>query len=175
MRMHGLMGRLLCGALLAMSLPALVSCGGVGDAPSSSTQSESEYADQEGDVPAAVGQQGASAADSATALIEAAEAKTLADEGAFVVDLRNRYAFADGHIAGARNTGSGKALQVQGDRLPHDRPILIVAADDAKGEEAWTILVEMGYEPSSAKVLAGGMEAWIDAGYPVATSEVKGC
>ncbi|HXH05086.1 MAG TPA: rhodanese-like domain-containing protein [Vicinamibacterales bacterium] len=97
-----------------------------------------------------------------------AEVMTRVEAGALVIDLRDAHAFAAGHIPGA--LGMPAVTQVStwaGWVVPADRPIVLVAPDEATAEEAVRALVRVGLDRVEGR-LDGGMEGWTAAGYPVA-------
>jgi glyoxylase-like metal-dependent hydrolase (beta-lactamase superfamily II)/3-mercaptopyruvate sulfurtransferase SseA len=90
------------------------------------------------------------------------------DEGALVLDTRPNVDFGAGHVPGAVNVGlGGQFASWAGTLLDAKQPVLVVADDDAKVEEAVMRLARVGLE-NVAGSLAGGMEAWRAAGQPVA-------
>lgn len=89
-------------------------------------------------------------------------------DGATVVDCRSPEAFAGAHIPDVYNVGAGTSFPVwAGSILPAEAEILLVL--DAPGQ-LWEIvwqLLRIGYrEPLGW--LAGGMQAWRTAAYPLA-------
>lgn len=104
--------------------------------------------------------------------IGAAEVATRLVAGEWVVDLRRRDHFANGHLAGALNVESGaSAATYIGWIVPWDAPLTLIGADAATLGEACTALRRIGIEPA-ARHVAG--EQWPTAGlgptrYPVRT------
>lgn len=93
----------------------------------------------------------------------------------WVIDGRDRLAFAVGHIPGSLNIELDDAFGTYvGWLVPFNSPIVLVLSDD-RGEawrEAITQLLRIGFE-NVVGYLAGGMEAWQGAGndtgsYPTA-------
>ena len=88
--------------------------------------------------------------------------------GHAVVDLRDQIAFGGGHIPGAFGIGLGSNLSTWAAWVvPYDTPLLLVCADPAQVTEAVRALVRVGLD-DIAGYLDGGMQAWVDAGFPVA-------
>ena len=75
-----------------------------------------------------------------------------------VLDVRDALAFQAAHIPGAVSVWSERLARYGGWFLPYDRPLYLVAGDDAR-ETAVRALARMGYDRVGG-VLAGGMEAW---------------
>jgi rhodanese-related sulfurtransferase len=98
--------------------------------------------------------------------------------GAALVDLRDRDAFAAGHVPGSLNVELGEAFgQYLGWLVPPSRPVAIIAPEPAStagaaAVEAGSLLMRTGHRVVGR--LLGGFEAWVGAGrpvrrYPVAT------
>ncbi len=89
--------------------------------------------------------------------------------GAVVLDVRAKESFAAAHIPGSLNIPVGPALPTwAGWVLPYDRPLLLLADDDAAAVEAVTHLSRVGFD-AIAGCIAGGIDGWVAAGYPIAT------
>ncbi len=92
------------------------------------------------------------------------EIDKLAAGGVTVLDVRTNTDFGSGHIPGALNIGlDGQFASWAGQLIKIDAPIVIVAEDDAKVDEAVMRLARVGIENVKG-YLAGGMEAWSRAG-----------
>ena len=89
-------------------------------------------------------------------------------ERCLVLDVRSKEAFAAAHIPGAINIPLGQNLPTwAGWVLPYDHPTLIVLEDPAHMPEVTTHLIRVGFDDVRG-YLEGGMEAWENAGYPLA-------
>lgn len=89
--------------------------------------------------------------------------------GAVVIDIRPVEAFARRHIRGALSIDLEPPFATWvGWLVPFNRPIVIVSDDERQRqhEEVVRQLVRIGYE-QLAGFLAGGVEAWREAGLPV--------
>ena len=86
--------------------------------------------------------------------------------GAFILDVRELREFVQGHIPGAVMIPLGQ-LKDRVNELPKDKDIVVVCLSGARSRIALEILREKDYEKSSS--LAGGMKAWMTAGYPIKT------
>jgi hydroxyacylglutathione hydrolase len=107
------------------------------------------------------------------ALVPPARVQHLSNDGAWIVDLRDRLDFASGHIPGALNIELNNTFaSYVGWVVPFDAPLILVLPDDSAWQEARTQLLRIGYD-RVAGYLAGGMDAWRAEGrtvnsYPVA-------
>ncbi len=106
--------------------------------------------------------------------ISAATLARALDRRAWVIDARDREAFAAAHIPGSLNIelNSGFAGYT-GWMLPFDAPIHLVLPDpvDSSLAEAMTQLIRIGWSQVEG-YLEGGFDAWQDHGGPVASYEV---
>ena len=101
--------------------------------------------------------------------IEPAELKTLLEEGGIALDVRPGEQFAAGHVPGSVNIAfSGQFASWAGALLGlAARPVLIAESPEAVSE-ARMRLARIGLEDARG-YLHGGIEAWSQAGLPVAT------
>ena len=85
-----------------------------------------------------------------------------------VIDVRERAAFEQGRIAGARSVPIDEfKAQLSGLKLSKTEVMILYDKDDTRAREATKHLYESGYQ--GALTLVGGIEAWRTAGQPVAT------
>ena len=96
--------------------------------------------------------------------------RELAEDGSHVViDLRDQLAFGGGHVPGALGIGIDGALSTwAGWLVPYEHPLLLVAGDPGDVEPAVRALVRVGHD-GVAGWLEGGMQAWVERGFPTAT------
>lgn len=98
-----------------------------------------------------------------------AELKTRLEAGAnelVVLDVRERDAYEQGHIAGAQLLPRGQLeLRVNQDLPDPTRRIVACCEFGRISTLATATLREMGFQRAVA--LDGGMKAWREAGYPV--------
>ena len=87
-------------------------------------------------------------------------------DGAYILDVRESYEFVQGHIPGAVMIPL-RQLKGRVNELPKDKEIVVVCLSGGRSKVGLEILREEGYEKSSS--LAGGMNAWKTAGYPIKT------
>jgi hydroxyacylglutathione hydrolase len=101
--------------------------------------------------------------------VEPAELKTLLEEGGIALDVRPGEQFAAGHVPGSVNIAlSGQFASWAGALLGlAARPVLIAESQEAVSE-ARMRLARIGLEDARG-YLRGGIEAWSQAGLPVAT------
>lgn len=101
--------------------------------------------------------------------VEPAEFRRLAAEAHQVIDLRDQLAYGGGHIPDAFGIGLDPALSEWAAWVvSYEAPILLVppSDDEAAVEEAVRFLVRVGLDDVRG-YLSGGMQAWIEAGYPL--------
>jgi hydroxyacylglutathione hydrolase len=99
-----------------------------------------------------------------TAEVTVGEARVLLDTTKpFVLDVRRKTEFAEGHIAGADNIAHTRLLS-RLDEVPKDRHILVNCRSGARSARACSLLQRHGYQVTN---LAGGMLAWEAAKVPV--------
>ena len=90
---------------------------------------------------------------------------SMAEKGAWVIDLRGQKAFSSGHIAGATNIDiRGRFETWTGIMVPWAEPFLLVGSEE-EVREATARLKRIGYDRPEG-YLEGGMEAWSKAGLP---------
>ncbi len=94
--------------------------------------------------------------------------QALANEDNILIDTRMMLAFGGGHIHGALNIGGSPLLSLwAGWLLDPARPLLLVLEADDRLEKIIRLLLRTGYS-KFAGYLVGGMQAWDNAGLPLA-------
>jgi rhodanese-related sulfurtransferase len=107
------------------------------------------------------------------------EAEGMIEEGnVFILDVRTPDEFNSSHIKGATlipvsnvsgsNLSSERLLEARIDEVPRKK-VLVYCKSGRRSVSASTMLVDAGY--SEVYNMEGGINAWIDAGYPVVSSE----
>ena len=92
-------------------------------------------------------------------------AKELLDRGeAVVVDVREPYEREAGHIEGSRHVELERVAS-QAATLPKDQPVVFHCRLGARSAMAAQAFRQAGYDAWS---MAGGLQAWDEAGLPVA-------
>jgi glyoxylase-like metal-dependent hydrolase (beta-lactamase superfamily II)/rhodanese-related sulfurtransferase len=101
--------------------------------------------------------------------LDPAQVEGRASSGGVLLDVRSASAFGTGHVPGSLNVGlQGQFASWAGTLVPADRPLVIVAEDEAGASEAAMRLSRVGIEAVEG-YLAGGIAAWSASGRPVAT------
>jgi glyoxylase-like metal-dependent hydrolase (beta-lactamase superfamily II)/rhodanese-related sulfurtransferase len=107
----------------------------------------------------------ASAQVSFISMLDLAERVRRNDQGLLLLDVREREAFASGHIPGAQNLPRGQLeLRVNKELPDPTRRILVYCEFGQISTLAAATLRELGY--SNAVALDGGMKAWRESGLP---------
>jgi glyoxylase-like metal-dependent hydrolase (beta-lactamase superfamily II) len=101
--------------------------------------------------------------------IAPAELHSMVDAGEIALDVRAGDEFATGHVPGSVNIAlSGQFASWAGTVLGLSAHPVLIAGSDAQLEEARLRLARVGIE-SLDGYLEGGLAAWKDSGFPVAT------
>ncbi|MBV1758186.1 MAG: rhodanese-like domain-containing protein, partial [Dethiosulfatibacter sp.] len=94
-----------------------------------------------------------------------------ADEDIYVLSVRSKAHFDEGHIIGANHIAFGKDMHLEFDKLPQDEPIYVYCYSGQTAGQVVAGLKLLGYEAYS---LNGGMGVganaplgWTNKGYPV--------
>ena len=95
------------------------------------------------------------------------ESKRRVDAGALLLDVRNPDEWQAGHVEGAAWIPMQELAERQ-DELPTDRDIVVVCKVGGRSARVAEALVAAGYE---AVNVAGGLEAWQEAGLPIVTDD----
>jgi rhodanese-related sulfurtransferase len=93
----------------------------------------------------------------------------LVQQGALILDVRAAADYGKGHIPDSLNIGlGGQFASWAGSLIAAERPLVLVADDGAKADEAVLRLARVGLE-NVGGFLSGGMNAWLQAGRATAT------
>lgn len=84
-------------------------------------------------------------------------------DGALVIDVREPFEYAAGHVPGARLVPLGTVPRAVRD-LPGDRAVYVICASGNRSLTAASWLSQMGVD---ARSVAGGTTGWAQAGLPV--------
>ncbi|MCC7078707.1 MAG: rhodanese-like domain-containing protein [Acidimicrobiia bacterium] len=95
--------------------------------------------------------------------LDPTEARSLVDEGAFLLDVREGDEWAAGRAPESTHVPLG-ALRDSVSSLPVDRLIVAVCRSGGRSLQAVRQLTAQGYEAAN---LEGGMRAWAAAGLPM--------
>jgi rhodanese-related sulfurtransferase len=91
-------------------------------------------------------------------------ADILARGQAHLIDVREPYEYAAGHIENARHIPL-EHLAANADAIPRDRPVVFQCRIGARSAIATQGFRAAGYD---AYNMTGGLQAWADAGLPLA-------
>ncbi|MEP6693915.1 MAG: MBL fold metallo-hydrolase [Chloroflexota bacterium] len=106
------------------------------------------------------------ASDDATATTQQLDARTagrLAEDGARVVDVRERSEFVEGHVPGAQHIPY-EQLEQRIDEVPREQALVVYCASGVRSSLATGIFERHGITASN---LRGGFNAWRNAGLPI--------
>jgi rhodanese-related sulfurtransferase len=92
-----------------------------------------------------------------------AATRLINDSHAVIVDVREPSEFAGGHLPNARNIPLGE-LDKRAGELPKGKPVIVCCASGARSGKAVAALGKEGREVFN---LAGGLQAWREAGLPL--------
>lgn len=95
--------------------------------------------------------------------INASEAKTMQDAGAYMLDVREQSEWNEMHMPGATLIPLGQ-LASRLSEVPKDKPVVVVCRSGNRSAQARDLLAQSGF--SSVTSMAGGMKAWSSAGLP---------
>lgn len=106
--------------------------------------------------------------------LSADEVEAAVADAAEVVDVRSIDAFAAGHIPGSlSNPWRPQFATWLGWLVPRERPVVIVADDTVDRQDLIWAARTIGYELVVGE-LAGGIDAWLTSGRPVASTPLVG-
>ncbi len=91
------------------------------------------------------------------------EAQKLVEDGAQLVDVRTDHEWEAGRIVGATHIELGE-LDRRAAELDRERPVVFYCRADNRADMAAAAFAADGYR---ATALAGGIEAWAEAGLPL--------
>lgn len=99
------------------------------------------------------------------------EVDALRKQGHVIVDARSSDQYGTGHIPGSYNIGlSGQFASWAGSLIPMKTPVILVAENEQAAAESRIRLARVGHD-TVIGYLAGGILAWNEAGFPLATTE----
>jgi rhodanese-related sulfurtransferase len=91
------------------------------------------------------------------------DARKLVDDGAQLIDVRVEHEWDAGRIPGASHIELSELSDRAGE-IDRGRPVVFYCRGDNRSDMAAEVFAAAGYE---AKVLAGGIQAWAEAGLPL--------
>jgi rhodanese-related sulfurtransferase len=87
-------------------------------------------------------------------------------EDAFILDVREVGEFVDGHLPDAKNIPGAKLVERISELEKYkDKAIVVCCASGMRSNKACAELKKQGF--TKIHSLAGGVDAWVGAGYPV--------
>lgn len=102
--------------------------------------------------------------------LQAQSVNRLLLENALILDVRNAAAFGTGHLPNSIHIGlNGQFASWAGSLINDNRPIILVADGVEEVDEAVVRLARVGIENIKG-YLSGGIKAWNDAGFALATT-----
>jgi rhodanese-related sulfurtransferase len=99
--------------------------------------------------------------------LDPVESKRRVDAGALLLDVRNPIEWQAGHAEGAAWIPMSELAERQ-EELPTDRDIVVICKSGSRSAHVAHALMAAGYE---AVNVAGGSEAWQQAGFPIVTDD----
>lgn len=99
--------------------------------------------------------------------VDPKEAKSMVDQGALLLDVREISEWNHGHAPGALNIPLG-SLPQNLHRLPKDSTILVCCRSGGRSASAVSLLAENGIHAINVQ---GGMSAWDSHGLPVVNTK----
>lgn len=90
--------------------------------------------------------------------------------GAYVVDVREPFEYESVHIPGAVPIPLGEVAE-RHEEIPRDQPVFVVCAVGGRSARAAQFLAQLGVD---AHNVAGGTDAWVQRGLPVADGSEPG-
>jgi rhodanese-related sulfurtransferase len=99
--------------------------------------------------------------------ISAERAAELMADGASVIDVREGYEREAGYIVGTRHIELER-LASSADQIDRDRPVVFHCRLGVRSAMAASAFRAAGYD---AYTLTGGIQAWVDAGLPIAPDD----
>lgn len=91
------------------------------------------------------------------------EFAALRADGAYVVDVRETHEYLAGHVPGVELAPMGEVHTLL-NRLPRREPVYVICRSGNRSAHIAALLNQAGVEAAN---VAGGMNAWEAAGYPV--------
>ena len=98
--------------------------------------------------------------------VSAQDARTLAADGALLIDVRERHEWQAGHIPGSVLAPLGRFDPRQ---VPTDRQVVMVCRSGNRSRIAAEMLTAAGH--ANVVNMEGGVIAWYEAGLPLTTEE----
>ena len=94
---------------------------------------------------------------------------------AYVLDCRAISKHMRGMIEGSVCITAGSILEVRNREIPTDTDIYIIDQANDKVAEVFFTLDALGFDRAKLHAVDGGMQAWVDAGYPTVLGATAPC
>lgn len=98
--------------------------------------------------------------------ITVSEVNRQRDNGVFILDVRQPEEYSQSHIPGAVLI-SLDSLESRLGEIPADQAVIVVCRSGKRSAAGRDTLIEKGF--TNVTSMAGGMNEWIEGGYPVET------
>jgi rhodanese-related sulfurtransferase len=99
--------------------------------------------------------------------VDAQQGRTMQNQGALLLDVREPAEYADGHAPGSRLIPLGQLKnRVSEIQAFKDKPVVVICRSGRRSAQAAGILSQLGF--TNIHNAEGGMLAWEKAGLPVA-------
>ena len=163
---------------LTLMIITLAGCGGDRNETAESTDPSSGTSTNAADAQAAAQDTAAdekTGKDEEVQEVDIARARQLVQQkqDLLVLDIRTPDEYTDGHIAGAKNIDFyGEGFEKKLRDLKKDQPILLHCASGGRSAKARDLMHSMGF--NNLYHMGGGMNAWLDAEYPVKKPDETG-
>lgn len=100
--------------------------------------------------------------------VDVAQAVTLRDSGAFILDVRTAEEWADYHMPGSTHIPLNE-LESRVAEVPRDQQVVVVCRSGNRSQEGRDILKAAGF--TSVASMAGGLSEWRNQGLPTESGE----
>lgn len=97
------------------------------------------------------------------------------DASVEVVDVRGLGPYSRGRIPGSRNIPAGRQVEIRFNEFDFSKEVVLVAQNTERVAEVRQTLIDLGGDESKIRVLDGGLDAWIAAGYETFANPETGC
>ncbi len=99
-----------------------------------------------------------------TTSVDVTQARTLQQEGALLIDVREPSEFRSGHARGAKSIPLSQLKQRMGELKP-DKTVLVICQSGGRSRSAQSLLQKAEF--SDVRNVQGGTSAWRRAGLPM--------
>ena len=164
-----------------MALVPLAGCASGSGAPEGEGPATQEQpaagdgASSEGDAPSS--DAGTASAIPESAVISVDDLHSMLDAGddVTVVDVRSRAGYTSMMIPGSKNLPAGQQFELRLREVPTDKPVALIGSDTTDLAPEYNVLLQNGFSPDSIRVVEGGVQAWVKAGYPTESNSEYAC